>query len=117
MLDTQAIIARGYTTDEEYEEMEQSGKLEKLNLRDGRESEGIWIYPLEDSNHGGRFHFVFFNDPVMFIGTPRAVGGMVGIGQSNGAKQRGYARREECLALFIRNGKAALAYTNRAKSA
>lgn len=110
MIDAPTIIQRGYVLTEEYAEMNASGKLEKLNFKyeDG-EYEGIWIYPLEDSNTSGKpFHFVFFNDPV-FMTAPRSVAGMVGIGGSRG-HSRATAYANDCYELFKKAGEEAIDY-------
>lgn len=111
-IDKQAIIERGYTFNEEYEAIHAEGKLEKLNLRseDG-ETEGIWIYPLEDSNRSGRpFHFVFFNDPIMFWGGPRPTAGLVATAVSKGSMSRAEATTKGCIDAFIKTGQAAIDY-------
>jgi hypothetical protein len=111
-VDNAAIIRRGYCTTEEWYLMEASGKLEKINLRakDGF-TEGIWVYALESSDKAGeKFHFVFFNNPIIFMGAPRAIGGLVGIAKATGAETRGEADSCECKILFIKAGREAIDY-------
>jgi hypothetical protein len=110
MVNAADIIARGYVFEKEYEAMSASKKLCKINLRhaDG-EVEGIWIYPLEkDTVAGTKFHFVFFNDPLAFLGGPRPTAGMVGIGTSTGSETRGTAEAMECIELFKKAGEPAI---------
>lgn len=105
------IIKRGYVREEEYEAL--STKMEKLQLSndDGGETEGIWIAPLENSGEAGtRFHFVYFNDPLHFMGGPRPIAGMVGIGISRGRFTRATAIASESQALFEKAGAPAIEY-------
>lgn len=115
-LDVTAIIARGYAFEEEYQIMNKSGKLEKVNLgeRDPVKGqvdvEGIWTYPLEPSDKPGTtFRFVLFNDPVFTRG-PRPLAGMVGIAHATGTETRGIAYTDECIAMFKKAGQAAIDY-------
>lgn len=117
-IDNQAIIARGYTLDEEYDAILKTNRLEKLNLGDGShdrlsDSEGIWIYSLEPdkSNRSGEnFHFVFFNDPIHFWGGPRCTSGLVAAARSHGPNMRATALLDECIAAFKKTGKPAIDY-------
>lgn len=117
-MNAQAIVERGYVTEEEYKALYESKKLEKLNIGVPKEGygrmvdvEGIWVVPLEESNvSGGRFHFVFFNDPLHFWGGPRPTSGLVGIATSNGPNERATAVVSECLELFRKAGKPAIDY-------
>jgi hypothetical protein len=110
-MDNKAIIKRGYATSEEYAEMAESGKLEKLNLESGDGfSEGIWIFPLETNRVGQDFHFVFHNDPIAGLGSPRAIAGLVGIAKSRGTHTRGVAQYSDCIELFKKAGQPAIDY-------
>lgn len=112
------IIERGYTTDEEYEIMVEGKGLEKLTLRCKDGSEGIWIYPLENSDKvGTKFRFVFCNDPIEFIGGPRPTSGMIGIAKSNGRNDRAVADASECLEMFKKTGTAAIEYFQKQRNA
>lgn len=105
MIDVEVIIARGYTLDDEYAEMHNSGKLSKLTITDaGKDAESIWIYRLNT------IYFVFFNDPIMFWGAPRSVCGMLGIAHGNTAD------RGECMDLFVKAGQASIDYAYREKT-
>lgn len=110
-MNNQEIINRGYVLNSEYEEMK-SGKLEKLMLTDSEGfKEGVWIYPLTGSDkQGADFYFVFFNNPLNGIGSPRPVAGLVGIAKSRGDTTRGIALYEDCVELFKKAGKPAIDY-------
>lgn len=103
------IIKRGYATLEEYAQM-QTG-IEKLNFDCGDGIEGIWIYPLEESSvNGQKFHFVFCNNPISLMGSPRPITGLVGIGASQGKSTRATAQIGECIEMFEKTGKPAIDY-------
>lgn len=109
-MDKNAIIARGYATNEEYKEMAVAG-LNKLNFAHSSGTEGIWYFPLEDDNKAGsKFHFVFHNDPISLMGSPRPIAGLVGVATSTGKSSRATAQIEECITLFERAGKPAIDY-------
>ena len=108
------IIKRGYALHEEYKIMIDSGKLNKLDMKDpDGGTEGIWVYPLEDdTKYGEKFHFVFFNDPIMLIGSPRAIAGLVGIATSTGKDARATADFKPCVELFRKSGQESIDYHN-----
>lgn len=117
MIDHSEIIKRGYVYEEEYKEMLETD-IEKIFLidQDGF-TEGLWCYPLEDSNiNGQKFHFVFLNNPIMFLGGPREVCGLLGIATSNGSNERAKANSVECLELFKKAGEEAIDYWEKIKN-
>jgi hypothetical protein len=112
-IDAKEIIKRGFVTQEEYETLYDRG-LEKLNLAVGDGSnEGVWVHALEPSDKDGeKFRFVFFNDPIIFLGGPRPVAGLVGVATSNGKEMRAVAQPDECMKLFKKCQTHAVAYFN-----
>lgn len=111
MMNHSEVIKRGYAYEEEYKEMLKAD-IEKILLidQDGF-TESLWCYPLEDSSiNGQRFHFVFLNNPIMFMGGPREVCGLLGIATSNSSHERAKANSSECLELFRRAGIEAIDY-------
>ena len=109
----QAILARGYALEEEYAAILKRGKgMNKLNLVDNQgNTEGLWVFPLEDDNVAGQtFKFIFFNDPLGMVG-PRPISGMVGVATSKGAYYRAVASTTACSELFkTLGGQAAIDY-------
>ena len=98
-IDFDAIVARGYTLNKEYEEICKPPLLTKIVSKEPP-VERFWIIKVPNNPN----LFIFANDVLEFMGGPRPSCGMVGW------HDNGVMNSDKTIDLFIKAGKEAIDY-------